>query len=501
MDEKQIKCLCGNIFMEAELKKHIRECPPFLKRFKIFDFKIAKLLEEYFLKDENIFLVRYLFKRYLKLIKHKIKKKLKNKEIFNIKFEEVNNQALNNIPIYSNRTEKLYSPNIPFRKRNETNYIKKNKINNSQIKEDNSLYLKKNAMINENIININNKKLHSPIKEKNIYKTTFKNIFSFLSSKQEKCRFCYGNLDKKGNCKNEKCKEMGFISCPKKLVCGHDCLGVANEIVCPPCLDKNCKKYGGVFNQNRDTCCQICLKQLSESPIVSLSCNHYVHYFCIIKRLTDGKNYFGKKIIFDYMKCPVCDLKFECPSIPFIQEEIEKNKTVYIKIRNMIEQRLIYNKIDSNKEPFDLFIFYYCFKCHEPYYAGLNGDNNNIDGNEKNKFFGNAEDCLCGKDSYLFDAKGESFCEKHGFDYIEYKCRYCCKIASRFCSQKHFCEECYMKISEKLTTNDFEVKKCNKVLCEFGGMHAPNGIEYCLGCFLCRFINTRNEYPMFIDGQ
>lgn len=496
MEEKEIKCLCGKIYTEAKLKSHIRKCPPFLKRFKIFDFKIARILEEYFLKDDNIFLVRFLFKRYLKLIDHKIKKKYKNEEIFNIKCKKENNQDLNNISLSSYKTEILYSPKRFYKKSHNKNK-NENIIDLNEIKEDNSLYInkiKKTSFFYKKPINRINEEKNSPLKD-NKKKSTFKNIFSFLSHKQEKCKFCYNNLDKKGICLNEKCKELAFISCPKRLICGHYCLGIIDEIACPPCLDNNCKKYGGLFNQNRDTCCQICLKKLSESPIVSLSCNHYVHYFCINKKLTDGKNLNGKKINFDYMKCPVCDSIYECPSVPFIQQAIEENKKFHLKIRNMIEQRLIYKKIDSNKDPFDLFIFYICFKCHEPYYAGLNEDNN--DNKKEEKFFGNEEDCICGKDSFLNNAKGESFCNKHGYDYIEYKCKYCCKVASRFCSQMHFCEECYRNKSNNFNFDLGEIKECNKDLCEFRGMHAPNGIEYCLGCFICRFESIQHEYPIF----
>ena len=70
-------------------------------------------------------------------------------------------------------------------------------------------------------------------------------------------------------------------------------------------------------------------------------------------------------------------------------------------------------------------------------------------------------------------------------------------MASRFCSQMHFCEECYRNISNNLNSDLGQVKECNKDLCEFKGMHAPNGIEYCLGCFICRLESIQHEYPIF----
>ena len=50
----------------------------------MFDFKIARILEEYSSKNENIYLVKYLLKEYVKLIDHKIKKKEENNDIYNI---------------------------------------------------------------------------------------------------------------------------------------------------------------------------------------------------------------------------------------------------------------------------------------------------------------------------------------------------------------------------------------------------------------------------------
>ena len=496
MEEKKIKCLCNETFIETQLKKHIINCQPFLKRFKIFDFKISRLLEEYFLKDENIFLVQYLLKRYLKLIKHKIKKRLNNNNnsfnIHNLKesiFNENNNIINNNLNIID--LKKSFSPQKELQKNiNNTFYIN----NNIDIKENELTISDTTRKVRGKTVNINKEEKKANVEDKINIKSKFINMFRFFN--KQKCKFCNNNLDKNGECEKRKCKKLYLISCKKKLKCGHYCLGVKEEIYCPPCLDKNCRSYGDLFNQSRDTYCQICLKKLSESPIVKLSCNHYIHYYCILNKLNDGKNLYGKKLNFDCIKCPVCDTMFECPSIPHIQNEINKKLKLYLRVRDMIEQRLSLKKFNSNRDPFDLFIFYICFRCGNPYFAGINKDDNNE--KDENKFIGNKEDCLCGKDSFLYDAKGESLCKKHGYEYMEYKCKFCCNIASRFCSLTHYCEECY---KNKNVMNDqlCQIKTCNKDLCEFCGMHAPNGTEYCLGCFFCRLENIKKEYPTFND--
>lgn len=416
IEEETIKCVCGDIFKEIKLTKHIRYCKPFLERFKLFDFKITSILEKYSSGDENnIYLLKYLFKSYVKLIDQIIKQRQKNSNKF--KTYKSCDYVSNEKGIYNNKKcEQL------------------------------------NSIINEEIETPSYDNKNTPHK--------------FKTSKS-----CIVVLNKS-------------IACKKKLKCGHNCPGAKHKKdCCLPCLDKNCKNYVNIENQSSDTNCQICLKKLSDSPIVNLKCNHYIHYFCIINKLNEFDDLFGKKINFDWFKCPVCNNLLECDSISILKQRIKIILDLNLKIRNMIEQRLkLYKNINSNKDIFNIFIFYYCSRCLNPYYAGLNKDNN------KNEFFGNVKDCLCGKDSFLLDAQGKSSCEKHGIEYIEYKCKFCCNIASRFFSNTHFCEECYK--NKKVGNNQLcSVKICDKESCEFRGEHAPNGTEYCLGCFICRFNN------------
>ena len=503
MNKNNIKCMCGENYKENDLKNHIRKCLSFIKRFKLFDYKIAKLLEEYLSEKQNIFLVRFLFKRYIKRIDHKIKKYLYEIEINKIKYEEQKNEANKN-DLITNKPNNEFDEELLLSKgKNYTmnidninnNNLMENNIN--EIKNENNFSLANSQRID--IRRLNDKYINGDNKiyiNDNNKRTKSKSLFSSIFSKKTRCKYCNNMLERNEICQNKKCQEILDIACEKVLSCGHVCLGVRKEINCPPCLQPKCKKYNDLFSQNIDTSCQICFEKLITSPIVILSCNHYIHYFCIIKKLKEGENLYGKKLDFNFIKCPVCDTIFECPSVPEIQKQIEKYKKIYIKVTIMIEQRIIYNKIGNNKNPFDQFIFYICFKCNNPYYAGIISKNYNNNG--YNQFYANKEDYLCGKDSFLYNAKGESLCKIHGYKYIEYKCKFCCKIASRFCSQTHFCEECYSN-RNLLNYEICEIKKCDKDTCEFNGMHAPNGIEYCLGCFLCRFESIKTEYPIFTD--
>ena len=72
MNNDKIKCICGNEFEEKFFKKHYRKCTLFINKFNKFDYKISILLEEYLFEIKNIFIIRYLMKRYLKLIDKRI---------------------------------------------------------------------------------------------------------------------------------------------------------------------------------------------------------------------------------------------------------------------------------------------------------------------------------------------------------------------------------------------------------------------------------------------
>ena len=110
-------------------------------------------------------------------------------------------------------------------------------------------------------------------------------------------------------------------------------------------------------------------------------------------------------------------------------------------------------------------------------------------------------------------------CEKHGTDWIQFKCRYCCSFATFFCWNKvHFCSKCHSGIwrhlveyddgknklkpptgkytmkaytSEMVETMD-EYLTCPAQLsgnpkdCPLGILHDETGEEFGMGCSMCR---------------
>lgn len=87
----------------------------------------------------------------------------------------------------------------------------------------------------------------------------------------------------------------------------------------------------------------------------------------------------------------------------------------------------------------DRYSYYICFKCHKPYFGGERA----CDAQNRSEEF-NPEELVCGGCA----SSGKTNCSKHGNDYIEFKCKFCCASAVWFCwGTTHFCESCHSKAS------------------------------------------------------
>jgi len=95
-------------------------------------------------------------------------------------------------------------------------------------------------------------------------------------------------------------------------------------------------------------------------------------------------------------------------------------------------------------------------------------------------------------------------CSKHGEEFIEYKCRYCCSAALFYCfGTTHFCNGCHnaagqVARNKPITCPAGPNRKKLKGPCPLGFKHPPTGEEFCMGCRLCpsdKFIldNVREE--------
>lgn len=69
--------------------------------------------------------------------------------------------------------------------------------------------------------------------------------------------------------------------------------------------------------------------------------------------------------------------------------------------------------------------YYICFKCNNPYFGGMKDcDAANIDYQNYKK-----EELVCGKCAAVAVGGGIKSCPKHGTDFIEFKCKFCCSVA------------------------------------------------------------------------
>ena len=325
------------------------------------------------------------------------------------------------------------------------------------------------------------------------------------------CRYCNAIITStnKGvnddTCNNEDCTTRYNISCPKLLNCGHRCPGCKYETQCLTCIDSSCNNYTNIFDQDSDTFCNICFTEgLGNSPIVLLTCNHYLHYECVLTRLQ--KKWPGPKITFSHCLCPCCNKWLDCPTVPPLQSMITEYKQLYNKICEMAEKRLSYEGLDKderlrdpnspwykNKIAFAMnrLSYYMCYECNNPYFAGRRecGDGPNNNGDDPNNAY-NPKDLICGRHNKDVNVAGVNTCKIHGKDFIEFKCRYCCRVASWYCwGTTHFCDECHKRQCAGDYVSKYPIDKlpkCDPKVCEVGGKHPPNGTEYAIGCSVCK---------------
>ena len=336
----------------------------------------------------------------------------------------------------------------------------------------------------------------------------------------KKCKYCNSEIKSNNQgpsnnvCKAEECVVAFNTACPKKLLCGHQCYGTKFDKTCPPCLNKSCESYVNLYDQQEDDYCNICFAEgLGSAPIILFKCNHYVHYKCA--DLCLKKKYIGPKITFNHMKCPTCKNQMDCPNTAPIQLQINENKQLYDLIVKMSLERLKFEGLEKDplliekssayyNKPIDFALkklsYYMCYECKKPYFAGLRDCRGGPDDdNNPNREY-NQKDLVCGAHANIAGVAGITDCPKHGKDFIEYKCRFCCNISSWFCwGTTHFCEDCHAKQCKGDYVSKYAKDKLPKCpgtdKCPIKTRHPDNGDEYALGCSVCR--NASDNHKNF----
>ncbi|CAB3398193.1 unnamed protein product [Caenorhabditis bovis] len=318
------------------------------------------------------------------------------------------------------------------------------------------------------------------------------------------CRFCGNsvpsheqNLD--GTCSHDDCVNYAKTACNKVHSCGHFCGGIKDEVDCLPCM--TCKRSDA--NQDSDDVCVICFtERLGAAPCIRLECDHIFHYHCV--RMILDRRWNGPRIVFRFMHCPLCIQKISHPGLtdllePLLvirQEVIEKAKMRLEYDGLMSSPALTDPRSEFFNQPeeyaLDRYMYVLCHKCKKAYFGGESRCQAALDSSQYNP-----EELICGACS---DTTGVQVCPRHGVEFLEYKCRFCCSIAVYFCfGTTHFCAPCHDDFQRLMTLPKNLLPPCpvgprsmplDEPSCPLKMKHPPTGEEFAMGCGICRNIST-----------
>ena len=321
------------------------------------------------------------------------------------------------------------------------------------------------------------------------------------------CRFCLRQSSPEhpvmdSLCSDKECIEHSKLACTSILPCGHFCGGILNETNCLPCLH-GCSGSSGL-RQDADDMCMICFTEaLWPIPSIQLECGHVFHYQCCSKILE--KRWTGPRITFGFRNCPICKAKMGHEALKPLLDPID---SLYDDVKKKALMRLEYEGLSKSdavmakgarwyNDPtgfaLERYAYYVCFKCNKAYFGGE--AQCDADAGQGDDY--NPEELVCGGCS---DVSRAQMCPKHGTDYLEYKCRYCCSVAVFFCfGTTHFCNACHDDFQRVANVPKHELPQCpvgpksvqlEGDECPLHVSHPPTGEEYALGCGVCRNAHT-----------
>jgi hypothetical protein len=240
------------------------------------------------------------------------------------------------------------------------------------------------------------------------------------------CRFCSLSLTpeqalKPSNgvrdvCSAPECQAKSLLCCDKTLPCGCACNGIRNEQTCLGCLKHDLKV-------DEDEFCGICyVEALKDAPCIALQgpCTHMFHYACVLQKLE--AKWPNARVGFDFLACPLCKQSMHHPALASVLQPI---KALEKDIQSRALQRLAFEGRDKDpaivnangafhNDPagfaMKLYLFYMCFKCHFPFFAG------GAQCQEANAAFDPAELVCPGCQPQSVDD-----CPTHGRDWLAYK--------------------------------------------------------------------------------
>jgi len=144
----------------------------------------------------------------------------------------------------------------------------------------------------------------------------------------------------------------------------------------------------------------------------------------------------GPRIVFNYLECSECKGRIEAPCCPSIHQELQDNWRFEEEVKKKALERSKFEGIDKHPQLKDFdndlqkyamfkLAYYQCFKCKAAYFGGMKDC---IRAQQEGQEY-KPEELVCSKCSAVSVGAGIQDCKKHGTDYIEFKCKFCCSIA------------------------------------------------------------------------
>jgi len=282
--------------------------------------------------------------------------------------------------------------------------------------------------------------------------------------------------------------------CEQILECGHQCGGCAAEFTLTEMFSKN-RCAGECFGCVNEACashvaderCPVCLDTMEGGPAMRLHCGHAVHGACV-NQMIDSVEWKGKLITPAALRCPsgcgqlIAHQLLEKRVAPMMQL-IEKARAVS---RQSASEDGTPDMTDRELEA--KYSAYQCVDCGEAFSGGLRECDVESDNEDKRP-------AVCG----ACQRKGGKSCRKHGQEFMEAKCNYCCQVATFNCGggQYLFCTPCHVRAAVAFHQGKFgewerneipRIPSCDPATCPFGGKHPP-GVTYgwrtvCTKCHL-----------------
>ena len=179
---------------------------------------------------------------------------------------------------------------------------------------------------------------------------------------------------------------------------------------------------GAPPNSSADVC-YICQEEGDwRNPLLDLKCSHRLHADCARMQLDSSKIEPGQSIRFHNARCGICR---EWLDHPLINVAVAPYVRCYGTIALLAKQQQEAEAIDqsraaltSTREIVEKMIFFSCYQCHQPYYAGrVECDMGEMPVDPPERYL--CEKCLNTKEQ-------PNDCAVHGKAFIQYKCRWVC---------------------------------------------------------------------------